>query len=140
MQYIINLSNMEKALRPKYQSHESTKHHHRKVLCVKIEKNNLILHQRRVLSALPSTGACHVIGIHKADGKNDSLSVNRNDINKGLSCSANDHMSTCSSPDMDNGEVVVAGMRIQKVDAQDDIPNANHNVVNQVICGSANDP
>nr|GEW78302.1 hypothetical protein [Tanacetum cinerariifolium] len=48
--------------------------------------------------------------------------------------------STCSSPDMDNGEVAVAGMRIQKADAQDDIPNANHNVVNQVICGSANDP
>ncbi|GKD01563.1 hypothetical protein Tco_1171837, partial [Tanacetum coccineum] len=43
-------------------------------------------------------------------------------------------------PDLDSGEVVVAGMGINKADGQNDIPNANHNVVNQVICGLANDP
>ncbi|GJW90039.1 NLP3-like protein [Tanacetum coccineum] len=84
--------------------------------------------------------AGHVIGIHKADGKNDSPNVNHNAVNKGLSCSANDPMSTCSSPDMDNGEVAVAGMGIHKADGQNDIPNANDNAVNQGICGSANDP
>ncbi|GJT51680.1 hypothetical protein Tco_0977837 [Tanacetum coccineum] len=41
---------------------------------------------------------------------------------------------------MDNGEVAVASMGIHKADRQNDIPNANHNAVNQVICGSANDP
>ncbi|GJT64532.1 hypothetical protein Tco_1016012, partial [Tanacetum coccineum] len=81
-----------------------------------------------------------LIGIHKADGKNDSPNVNHNAVNKGLSCSANDPMvPTCSSPDMDNGEVVVAGIGIHKADGQNDIPNANHNAVNQGICGSAND-
>ncbi|GJT32665.1 hypothetical protein Tco_0923084 [Tanacetum coccineum] len=82
-----------------------------------------------------------LIGIHTADGKNDSPNVNHNAVNKGLSCSANDLMSTCSSPDIDNGEVVVAdaSMGISKADGQNDIPNANHNAVNQGIYGSAND-
>ncbi|GKD20119.1 hypothetical protein Tco_1221822, partial [Tanacetum coccineum] len=92
--------------------------------------------------------AGHVIGIHKADGKNDSpndgkndsLNVNHNPVNKGLSCLANDPMSTCSSPDMDNGEVVVASMGIHKADGHNEIPNANDNAVNQGIIGSANDP
>ncbi|GJS09100.1 ribonuclease H-like domain-containing protein [Tanacetum coccineum] len=44
------------------------------------------------------------------------------------------------SPDMDNGEVSVAGMGIHKADGQNDIPNANDNAVNQGIIGSANDP
>ncbi|GJR63740.1 phospholipase-like protein [Tanacetum coccineum] len=104
----------------------------------------------------------HIIGIHKADGKNDSLNGNQNGVKKGLSSSANDplstcsgahildgkvvgaligiHKSTCSSPDMDNGKVVVAGMGIHKADRQNDIPNANDNVVNQGIIISANDP
>ncbi|GKG06264.1 hypothetical protein Tco_0326350, partial [Tanacetum coccineum] len=43
-------------------------------------------------------------------------------------------------PDMDNGEVSVAGMGIHKADGQNDIPNANDNTVNQGICDSANDP
>ncbi|GJY37119.1 hypothetical protein Tco_0422497, partial [Tanacetum coccineum] len=43
-------------------------------------------------------------------------------------------------PDMDNGEVAVAGMGIHKADGHNDIPKANHNAVNQGICGSANDP
>nr|GEV14154.1 hypothetical protein [Tanacetum cinerariifolium] len=87
-----------------------------------------------------------VIRIHKADGKNDSPNGNQNGVNKRLSCSANDPMSTFSgpdildgevaestfsSPDMDNGEVVVAGLGIQKADGHNDIPNVNHNVVNQ---------
>ncbi|GKF29009.1 hypothetical protein Tco_0095351, partial [Tanacetum coccineum] len=50
------------------------------------------------------------------------------------------HTSTCSSHDMDNGEVFVAGMVIHKADGQNDIPNANDNAVNQGIIGSANDP
>ncbi|GJS67096.1 phospholipase-like protein [Tanacetum coccineum] len=75
-----------------------------------------------------------------ADGNNDSPNVNHNAVNKGLSCSANDLMSTCSSLDMDNGEVAVAGMGIHMADGQNDIPNANDNVVNQGIIGSANDP
>ncbi|GJR44093.1 hypothetical protein Tco_1312196 [Tanacetum coccineum] len=81
-----------------------------------------------------------LIGIQKADGNNDSPNVNHNFVNKGLSCSANDPMSTCSSPDMDNGEVTVVGMGIHKADGQNDIPNANDNTVNQGICDSANDP
>ncbi|GJT66821.1 hypothetical protein Tco_1018301 [Tanacetum coccineum] len=36
--------------------HESIEHYHRKALCVKIEKNDLILYQRIVLSTLHSTG------------------------------------------------------------------------------------
>ncbi|GJW38592.1 phospholipase-like protein [Tanacetum coccineum] len=80
-----------------------------------------------------------LIGIHKADGNNDSPNVNHNAINKGLSCSANDLMSTCSNPDMDNGEVAIAGMGIHMEDGQNDILNANDNVVNQGIIGSAND-
>ncbi|GKB48379.1 hypothetical protein Tco_0899132, partial [Tanacetum coccineum] len=72
----------------------------------------------------------HVIGIHKADGNNDSPNVNRNVVNKELYCSANDPMSTCSRLDMDNGKVAVADMGIQKADAQNDIPKANHNAVN----------
>ncbi|GJT48967.1 hypothetical protein Tco_0975124, partial [Tanacetum coccineum] len=81
-----------------------------------------------------------LIGIHKADGNNDSPNVNHNAVNKGLSCPANDPMSTCSSHDMDDGEVSVAGMGIHKADGQNDVPNANDNAVNQVIIGSANDP
>nr|GFA31202.1 hypothetical protein [Tanacetum cinerariifolium] len=46
---------------------------------------------------------------------------------------------TCSSPDMDNGEVAVSSMGIHKADGQNDIPNANDNVVNQGIIASAND-
>ncbi|GKD12516.1 RNA-directed DNA polymerase, eukaryota, partial [Tanacetum coccineum] len=70
-----------------------------------------------------------LIGIHKADGNNDSPNVNHNAVNKGLSCSANDLM-----------VLAIAGMGIHKPDRQNDIPNANDNVVNQEICGSANDP
>nr|GEY54196.1 hypothetical protein [Tanacetum cinerariifolium] len=81
-----------------------------------------------------------LIRIHKEDGKNDSPNVNHNVVNKGLSGSATDLVSTCSSPDMDNGEVVVAGMGIHKADGQNDIPNANDNAVNQGIIGLANDP
>ncbi|GJU91226.1 hypothetical protein Tco_1303649, partial [Tanacetum coccineum] len=81
-----------------------------------------------------------LIGIHKADGKNDSPNVNHNAVNKGLSSSFDDPMSTCSSHDMDNGEVFVAGMVIHKADGQNDIPNANDNAVNQGIISSANDP
>ncbi|GJX54965.1 transposase, MuDR, MULE transposase domain protein, partial [Tanacetum coccineum] len=58
--------------------------------------------------------AGHAIGIHKADGKNDSPN--------------------------DNGEVGGAGMGIHKVDGKNDIPNINHNVVNQGLGGSDNDP
>ncbi|GKC83154.1 hypothetical protein Tco_1138871 [Tanacetum coccineum] len=50
------------------------------------------------------------------------------------------HQSTCSSPDMDNSKVSVAGMGIHNANGQNDIPNANDNVVNQGIIGSANDP
>ncbi|GJZ06086.1 phospholipase-like protein [Tanacetum coccineum] len=75
-----------------------------------------------------------LIGIHKVGGNNDSSNVNHNAVNKALSCSANDPMlrSTCCSPDMDNGEVVVAGIGIHKADGQNDIPNANDKDVNQV--------
>nr|GEX31092.1 hypothetical protein [Tanacetum cinerariifolium] len=82
-----------------------------------------------------------LIGIHKEDGKNDSPNVNHNVVNKGLSGSATDLVdlyffklqSTCSSPDMDNGEVVVAGMGIHKADGQNDIPNANENALDVLI-------
>ncbi|GKA49441.1 hypothetical protein Tco_0742514 [Tanacetum coccineum] len=46
----------------------------------------------------------------------------------------------CSCPDMDNGIVDGAGIRIHKADGKNDIPNATHNVVNQGLSGSNNDP
>ncbi|GJS45360.1 phospholipase-like protein [Tanacetum coccineum] len=51
----------------------------------------------------------HVIGIHKADGKNDS---------------PNEFQSTCSSLDMDNGEVAVAGMDFTSMDGRMKSSNA----------------
>nr|GEU40170.1 phospholipase-like protein [Tanacetum cinerariifolium] len=79
------------------------------------------------------------IGIHKADGQNDIPNTNDNVVNQGIYGSANDLMlrmnSTCSSPDMDNGEVAIAGMGIHKADGQNDILNANDNAINQVIIG-----
>nr|GEU43484.1 phospholipase-like protein [Tanacetum cinerariifolium] len=65
----------------------------------------------------------HVIGIHKADKKNDSPNGNQNDVNKGLTCSANDLMSTCSGPDILDGEVVDALIGIHKADVKNDRPN-----------------
>nr|GEV03608.1 hypothetical protein [Tanacetum cinerariifolium] len=67
-----------------------------------------------------------LIGIHKADGNNDSLNINHN-------------ASTCSSLYMDNGKVAVAVMGIHKADGQNDVPNTNDNAVNRGIIGSAND-
>nr|GEX65445.1 hypothetical protein [Tanacetum cinerariifolium] len=45
-------------------------------------------------------------------------------------------VSTCSSPNMDNGEVAVVGMGIHKANGHNDIPNANDNldVLIQVAC------
>nr|GFD38047.1 hypothetical protein [Tanacetum cinerariifolium] len=68
--------------------------------------------------------------IHKAGGQNDIPNANDNTVNQGICGSANDPMSTCSSPNMDNGEVVVVGMGIHKANGRNDIPNANDNVVN----------
>nr|GEX40583.1 phospholipase-like protein [Tanacetum cinerariifolium] len=76
----------------------------------------------------------------EADGNNYSPNVNHNAVNKELSCSANDPMVHINFPDMDNGEVAVAGMGIHMADEQNDIPNANDNSINQGIIGSANDP
>ncbi|GJV85177.1 hypothetical protein Tco_1525075 [Tanacetum coccineum] len=47
--------------------------------------------------------------------------------------------SSCSPADIDNGEVAGAGMGIDNFDGKNDIPNDNHNAVNQGFCGSAND-
>nr|GEX71923.1 phospholipase-like protein [Tanacetum cinerariifolium] len=79
----------------------------------------------------------HVIGIHKADGKNDSPNVNCSDpdILDGEVVGALEFtrqmgriiaqtliiMSTCFSPDMDNGEVAIVGMGIHKADGKNDI-------------------
>ncbi|GKF76155.1 hypothetical protein Tco_0225599, partial [Tanacetum coccineum] len=41
---------------------------------------------------------------------------------------------------MDNGEVGSAGMEIHKADGKNVILNINHNVVNQGLGGSDNDP
>ncbi|GJW61522.1 phospholipase-like protein [Tanacetum coccineum] len=81
--------------------------------------------------------AGHVIGIHKADGKNDSPNANQNGVKKGLSCSANDPLSTCSSADILDGEVADALIRIHKADGKNDSPNVNHNVVNKGLSSSA---
>ncbi|GKA49032.1 phospholipase-like protein [Tanacetum coccineum] len=84
--------------------------------------------------------AGHVIGIHKADGKNDSPNGNQNGVNKGLSCSANDPLSTCSGADILDGEVAGALIGIHKADGNNDSPNVNHNAVNKGLSCSANDP
>ncbi|GJR13017.1 phospholipase-like protein [Tanacetum coccineum] len=84
--------------------------------------------------------AGHVIGIHKADGKNDSPNGNQNGVKKGLSCSANDPLSTCSGADILDGEVAGALIGIHKADGKNDSPNVNHNAVNKGLSGSANDP
>ncbi|GJU98841.1 reverse transcriptase domain-containing protein [Tanacetum coccineum] len=82
----------------------------------------------------------HVIGIHKADEKNDSPNGNQNGVNKGLSCSANDPLSTCSGADILDGEVAGALIGIHKADGNNDSPNVNHNAVNKELSCSANDP
>ncbi|GJT04695.1 phospholipase-like protein [Tanacetum coccineum] len=74
-----------------------------------------------------------------AYGKNDSPNGNPNGVNKGLSCSANDLMSTCSSPDILDGEVASALIGIHKADGKNDSPNVNHNAVNKGLSCSAND-
>ncbi|GJR62192.1 hypothetical protein Tco_1504354 [Tanacetum coccineum] len=84
--------------------------------------------------------AGHVIGIHKAGGKNDSPNGNQNGVKKGLSCSANDPLSTCSGADILDGEVVGALMGIYKADGKNDSLNVNHNHVNKGLSCSANDP
>ncbi|GKA88312.1 hypothetical protein Tco_0810076 [Tanacetum coccineum] len=84
--------------------------------------------------------AGHVIGIHKADGKNDSPNGNQNGVKKGLSCSVNDHLSTCSGADILDGEVAGVLIGIHKADGKNDSPNVNHNAVNKGLSGSANDP
>ncbi|GJY69552.1 hypothetical protein Tco_0472534 [Tanacetum coccineum] len=81
-----------------------------------------------------------VIGIHKADGKNNSLNGNQNGVKKGLSCSANDPLSTCLGADILDGEVADALIRIHKADGKNDSPNVNHNVVNKGLSSSTNDP
>nr|GEV79605.1 hypothetical protein [Tanacetum cinerariifolium] len=82
----------------------------------------------------------HVIGIHKAGGKNDSPNSNQNGVNRGLSCLANDPLSTCSGADILDGEVTVALIGIHKADGNNDSPNVNHNAVNKGLSCSANDP
>ncbi|GJZ43005.1 phospholipase-like protein [Tanacetum coccineum] len=84
--------------------------------------------------------ASHVIGIYKADGKNDSPNGNQNGVNKGLSCSANDLLLTCSGADILDGEVSGALIGIHKADGNNDSPNVNHNAVNKGLSCSANDP
>ncbi|GJR27954.1 phospholipase-like protein [Tanacetum coccineum] len=71
--------------------------------------------------------AGHVIGIHNADGKNDSPNGNQNG-------------STCSGADILDGEVADALIGIHKADGNNDSPNVNHNVVNKGLSCSANDP
>nr|GEX27690.1 putative ribonuclease H-like domain-containing protein [Tanacetum cinerariifolium] len=83
--------------------------------------------------------ADHVIGIHKADGKNDSPNTNQNGVKKGLSCSANDHLSTCYGADIWDGEVAGALIGIHKADGKNDSPSVNHIPVNKGLSCSAND-
>ncbi|GJR91450.1 hypothetical protein Tco_0215461 [Tanacetum coccineum] len=83
------------------------------------------------------------MGIDNFNGKNDIPNENHNAVNQGLGGYANDPMelrSSCSRVDMDNGEVACSGMGIDKVDGMNDIPNLNHNCVNQRKGGSTNDP
>ncbi|GJU60929.1 hypothetical protein Tco_1238695, partial [Tanacetum coccineum] len=62
-----------------------------------------------------------------------------NDRSKGLSCSANDHMSSCFSLEMPNDEVFVAGTTIHNVDEMYDSPNCvTDNDVNERIGVSSN--
>ncbi|GKD15187.1 hypothetical protein Tco_1199594, partial [Tanacetum coccineum] len=93
-----------------------------------------------VNKALSCSANDPMVRIHKADGQNDIPNANDNAVNQGIYGSANDLMSTCSSLDMNNGEVAVAGMEIHKADGHNDIPNVNDDVINQQIIGSANDP
>nr|GEW11957.1 hypothetical protein [Tanacetum cinerariifolium] len=58
--------------------------------------------------------ACHVIGIHKADGKNDSPNSNQNGVKKGLSCLANNPLLDVLI------QVACDGMRIDKADGNND--------------------
>ncbi|GKB00029.1 phospholipase-like protein [Tanacetum coccineum] len=87
--------------------------------------------------------ACAGTGFDNFDGKNDIPNDNQNVVNQGFGSFANDPMelqSSCSRTDMDNGKVACSGMGIDKVDGMNDIPNLNHNCVNQGKGGSANDP
>ncbi|GJX31215.1 hypothetical protein Tco_0241070 [Tanacetum coccineum] len=74
------------------------------------------------------------------DGKNDSPNGNQNGVKKGLSCSANDPLSTCSGVDILDGEVAGALIGIYKADGKNDSPNVNHNPVNKGLSCLANDP
>ncbi|GJT18655.1 phospholipase-like protein [Tanacetum coccineum] len=83
------------------------------------------------------------MGFDNFDGKNDIRNDNQNVVNQGFGGFANDPMelqSSCSRTDMDNGKLACSGMGIDKVDGMNDIPNLNHNCVNQGKGGSANDP
>ncbi|GKD18370.1 hypothetical protein Tco_1207528 [Tanacetum coccineum] len=70
---------------------------------------------------------------------NDRSKGNHNVVYTGLSCSANDHMSSCLSPKMPNDEVTVAGTAIHNVDKMYDSPNCvTDNDVNESIGVSSN--
>ncbi|GJY93740.1 hypothetical protein Tco_0509522 [Tanacetum coccineum] len=83
--------------------------------------------------------ACAGTGIHNPDRNNDSQNSNHNVVYKGLSCSANDHMSSCFSLEMPNDEVVFAGTAIHNADEMYDSPNCvTDNDVNERIGVSSN--
>nr|GEW08448.1 phospholipase-like protein [Tanacetum cinerariifolium] len=70
---------------------------------------------------------------------NDSRNSNHNAVYTGLSCSANDHMSSCLSPEMRNNEVAVVGTVIHNADEMYDSPNCvTDNDVNERIGVSSN--
>ncbi|GKB21758.1 hypothetical protein Tco_0855681 [Tanacetum coccineum] len=85
--------------------------------------------------------ACAGTGIHNPATNNDSRDSNHNDVNTGLSCSANDHMSNSSGPDIHLAKVVVACIEHDKGDGDGhiDIPTAIDNDVNLAKSISVND-
>ncbi|GJR71037.1 phospholipase-like protein [Tanacetum coccineum] len=86
--------------------------------------------------------ACAGTGIHNPATNNDSRDSNHNDVNTGLSCSANDHMSNSSGPDIHLAKVSIACMEHDKGDGDGhiDIPTAIDNDVNLAKFVSVNDP
>ncbi|GJX39685.1 phospholipase-like protein [Tanacetum coccineum] len=86
-----------------------------------------------------------VVNQGKGSSSNDLMSTcSRPDIDNVKvvddGSSSNDPMSSCSHANIDNSKVVGAGMGIDNFDGKNDIPNENHNAVNQGFGSYANDP
>ncbi|GJS88678.1 hypothetical protein Tco_0771314 [Tanacetum coccineum] len=108
-----------------------------KLFVFKIDLFYIVVTHQLYIFEIQSTCSRHVVD--NPARNNDIRNSNHNVVYTGLSCSANDHMSSCLSLEMPTNEVAIAGTAIHNADEMYDSPNCvTDNDVNKRIGVSSN--